>query len=80
MRAGAERRLERRVASEVEQADAIEQLGDPRRPEDQDVVRTGITTWMYWSSPIGLKTPGDSGPLSSSANWSASTLVRTSAR
>ena len=23
------------------------------------MVRTGITTWMYWSSPIGLKTPGD---------------------
>src|SRR6478752_10007745 len=55
----------------------------PHRPEDhvaQEVVRTGITTWMYWSSPIGLKTPGDSGPLSSRANWSAATLVRTSAR
>ena len=28
-----------------------------------DVVRTGMTTWTYWSSPIGLKTPGASGPV-----------------
>ena len=46
----------------------------------QDVVRTGITTWTYASSPTGRKTPGDSGPLSSSANRSACTLPSTSLR
>ena len=40
----------------------------------------GMTTWTYRSSPTGLNTPGESGPLSSRANWSASTFVRTSAR
>ena len=39
-----------------------------------------MTTWTYWSSPMGLKTPGASGPWSSSANWSAETFSRTSAR
>jgi hypothetical protein len=40
----------------------------------------GHDTWTYWSSPIGLKTPGASGPWSSSANCSAETFSSTSAR
>src|SRR5215218_1051765 len=62
----------RRPGAVVEQA-----LRDALR---QDVVRTGITTCTYASSPTGLKTPGDSGPLSSSAKRSAWTLPSTSLR
>ena len=67
--------LERGVSAEGRRA------GWPRAwPSSQEVVRTGMTTWTYRSSPIGLKTPGASGPWSSSANWSASRWSRTSAR
>ena len=75
--------VERGISPEVDQVEPFEQRSEPglstpgRR---QDAVRTGITTCTYWSSPSGLNTPGESGPLSSSANWSASTFVRTSVR
>src|SRR5688572_4040060 len=77
LRAGTEGRLERGVPTKIERADRVEQA---IRAVSYEVVRTGMTTWTYWSSPMGLKTPGDSGPLSSRANCSAATLVSTSAR
>ncbi len=46
----------------------------------QEVVRTGITTWTYAVSPTGRNTPGDRGPLSSSAKRSAVRLPSTSLR
>lgn len=72
---GPEVDLEQRVAAQVADGEGLEQDRLPgwARPP-QEVVRTGMTTWVYASSPIGRKTPGESGPLSSSANCSADTF------
>ena len=93
LRAGLEHGVERPVAAEVADGEPAQdrRVGDRRRrcrvvdqalrdALRQDVVRTGITTCTYASSPTGLNTPGDSGPLSSSANRSAWTLLSTSLR
>src|SRR5690349_13564482 len=83
LRAGRQLDVERAVPAEVGQQQPLEQRRGGRRGcgrRDQEVVRTGITTWTYSSSPTGRNTPGESGPLSSIAKRSASTLVSTSAR
>jgi hypothetical protein len=91
LRSGLEHDVEDPVAAEVADRQAAQdrRVGDRgclvveqalRDALRQDVVRTGITTCTYASSPTGLNTPGDSGPLSSSANRSACTLPSTSLR
>jgi hypothetical protein len=86
LRPGLELGVEGRVPAEVADRDpaqdrrvdgrALGAWGGVR----QDVVRTGITTWTYAASPTGRNTPGERGPLSSSANRSAETFVSTSLR
>ena len=53
----------------------VECTGDPEKIDAlkgmlepygiKELVRTGMTTWTYASSPTGRNTPGESGPLSS---------------
>ena len=56
------------------------ELRDPIGPGSQDVVRTGITTWTYWSSPIGLEDARRERPVELERELLGVDVLRTSAR